>query len=131
MKTNIFSELINKLALEKLPRSAKRLLMLSADIIIIPLALWSAFCLRLGSLSPDVSAFWWIFPLSPLISIPIFIKLGLYHAVVRFMGTDAMYAVLKGVTLSTLLLATIILLSGVKGVPRSVFFIYWGVYHAA
>ena len=127
MKTNIFSELINKLALEKLPRSAKRLLMLSADIIIIPLALWSAFCLRLGSLSPDVSAFWWIFPLSPLISIPIFIKLGLYHAVVRFMGTDAMYAVLKGVTLSTLLLATIILLSGVKGVPRSVFFIYWGV----
>ena len=118
---------MNKLALEKLPRSAKRLLMLFADMIIMPLALWSAFSLRLGTLLPDVSLYWWMFPLAPLLSIPIFIRLGLYHAVVRFMGTHAMYAVLKGVTLSTLLLATIVLLSGVKGVPRSVFFIYWGV----
>ena len=127
MNTNLSSKLLDKLALEKLPRSAKRLLMLSADIMIIPLALWSAFCLRLGTLSPDVSAFWWMFPTAPFISIPIFIRMGLYHAVVRFMGTHAMYSVLKGVTLSTLLLATIVLLSGVKGVPRSVFFIYWGV----
>lgn len=119
--------MLDKLALEKMPRKAKRLLMLSADILMIPLALWSAFCLRLGTFYPDVSAFWWIFPLSPFLSIPIFIRLGLYHAVVRFMGSHAMYAVLKGVTLSTLLLATIVLLSGVKGVPRSVFFIYWGV----
>jgi len=127
MNINILSRIINKLALEKLPRSAKRLLMLFADMVIIPLALWSAFCLRLGTLSPEVLLFWWMFPLAPVLSIPIFIKLGLYHAVVRFMGTHAMYAVLKGVTLSTLLLATIVLLSGVKGVPRSVFFIYWGV----
>jgi len=118
---------MNKLAHEKLPRSAKRLLMLFADLIIIPLALWSAFCLRLGTLSPDISSFWWMLPLAPIISIPIFVRLGLYHAVVRFMGTHAMSAVLKGVTLSTLLLATFVLLSGVKGVPRSVFFIYWGV----
>ncbi len=118
---------LDYLALEKLPRNAKRLLMLVADIVIMPLALWSAFALRLGTLTPDVSNFWWMFPLAPLLSIPLFIKLGLYHAVVRFMGTHAMYAVLKGVTLSTLLLATIVLLSGVIGVPRSVFFIYWGV----
>lgn len=127
MNTDYLSMLINQLALEKLPRSAKRLIMLTADMLIIPLALWSAFCLRLGTLTPDISAFWWMFPLAPLISIPLFIRMGLYHAVVRFMGTDAMYAVLKGVTISTLLLATLVLLSGVKGVPRSVFFIYWGV----
>ena len=119
--------IIDKLALEKLPRNAKRLLMLITDLIIMPLALWSAFSLRLGTVTPDVSHFWWMFPLAPLLSIPLFIKLGLYHAIVRFMGTHAMYAVLKGVTLSTLLLATIVLLSGVKGVPRSVFLIYWGV----
>jgi len=127
MAINVTTRLLKLLALEKLPRSAKRLLMLSADIIIIPLALWSAFCLRLGTFTPDISASWWMLPLAPIISIPILIRLGLYHAVVRFMGTDAMSAVLKGVTLSTLILATIVLLSGVKGVPRSVFFIYWGV----
>jgi len=43
------------------------------------------------------------------------------------MGTHAMYAVLKGVTISTLLLATVVLLSDIKGVPRSAFLIYWGV----
>jgi FlaA1/EpsC-like NDP-sugar epimerase len=118
---------MNKLSLDKLPRNAKRLLMFSADVVMIPLALWSAFCLRLGTFAPDVFAFWWMFPLAPIISIPLFVRLGLYHAVVRFMGTHAMYAILKGVTLSTLLLATIVLLSGIKGVPRSVFLIYWGV----
>lgn len=118
---------MNNFSLDKLPRNAKRLLMFSADIVMIPLALWSAFCLRLGTFAPDVIAFWWMFPLAPFISIPFFVRLGLYHAVVRFMGTHAMYAILKGVTLSTLLLATIVLLSGVKGVPRSVFLIYWGV----
>ena len=127
MKHKILSRLIDGRTLERLPRSAKRLLMLTADIIIIPLALWSAFSLRLGTTTPDLSSFWWMFPLAPLLSVPIFIKLGLYHAVVRFMGAHAMYAVLKGVTLSTLLLATVVLLSGVQGVPRSVFLIYWGV----
>ena len=127
MKHKILSRLIDGRALERLPRSAKRLLMLTADLIMIPLALWSAFSLRLGTFTPDLSLFWWMFPLAPLLSIPIFIKLGLYHAVVRFMGAHAMYAVLKGVTLSTLLLATVVLLSGVQGVPRSVFLIYWGV----
>ena len=127
MTNNKLSTLLDSLALGKLPRTAKRLLMFSADIAIIPLALLSAFCLRLGTFSPDISAFWWMFPLAPFISIPFFVRLGLYHAVVRFMGTHAMYAILKGVTLSTLVLATIVLLSGVKGVPRSVFLIYWGV----
>ena len=127
MKNKILSGLIEGRTLDRLPRSVKRLLMLSADIIMIPLALWSAFSLRLGTTTTDLTLFWWIFPLAPLLSIPIFIKLGLYHAVVRFMGAHAMYAVLKGVTLSTLLLATVVLLSGVQGVPRSVFIIYWGV----
>ena len=127
MKHKILSKLMDGRTIERLPRAAKRLLMLSADIIMIPLALWSAFSLRLGTTTPDLTLFWWMFPLAPLLSIPIFIKLGLYHAVVRFMGAHAMYAVLKGVTLSTLLLATVVLLSGVQGVPRSVFLIYWGV----
>ena len=117
MKHKILSRLIDGRTLERLPRTAKRLLMLSADIIMIPLALWSAFSLRLGTVTPDLTLFWWMVPLAPLLSIPIFIKLGLYHAVVRFMGTHAIYAVLKGVTLSTLLLATVVLLSGVQGVP--------------
>ncbi len=101
--------------------------MLTADMIMIPLALWSAFALRLGELTPDVSQFWWMFPLAPLISIPIFIRMGFYRAIIRFLGIDAVNTVIKGVALSAVILAAIVLLSGVKGVPRSVFFIFWGV----
>ena len=118
---------LDKIEIKNMPRSIKRIFMLVADFVLIPLALWSAFALRFGDPFPPLQNFWWIFVIVPIVSIPIFIKLGLYHAVIRFMGSHAMYAVLKGVTLSTLLLATIVLLSGVKGVPRSVFLIYWGV----
>jgi FlaA1/EpsC-like NDP-sugar epimerase len=124
---NSIHKLFDKIQIKNLPRSIKRIILLFADFVLIPLALWSAFALRLGEPMPYIQGFWWMFLVAPLVSIPIFIKLGLYHAVVRFMGTHAMYAILKGVTLSTLLLATIVLLSGVKGVPRSVFLIYWGV----
>lgn len=124
---NLIYYLLDKTNIKSMPRGIKRIFMLAADSTLIPIALWSAFALRLGDFTPPVHNYWWMFIAAPLLSIPIFIRLGLYHAVVRFMGMHAMYAVLKGVTLSTLLLATIVLLSGVKGVPRSVFLIYWGV----
>jgi len=125
--TNIIYLILDKLDVKSFPRGIKRALMLVADSILIPIALWSAIALRYGVLFPPVNNYWWIFLAAPLLSIPIFLKLGLYHAVVRFMGAHAMYAVLKGVTLSTLLLATVVLLSGIKGVPRSAFLIFWGV----
>jgi len=101
--------------------------MLVADMVMLPVALWTAFALRLGELQPDVAAYWWIFLAAPLFSIPIFIRIGLYRAVVRFMGINAVFAIFKGVTISTLLLATVVLMTETKGVPRSVFLIYWGV----
>lgn len=110
--------------LSRLSRGTKRLTMVAADLLLIPFALWAAFALRLGELNPPVHDLWWLFALAPLVSIPVFVRLGLYHAVVRFMGNQAVMAVLKGVALSTLLLAVVVLFSGVKGVPRSVYVIY-------
>ena len=118
--------MLHRLAnLHLLSRSSKRLIMLVADMLMLPVALWTAFALRLGELQPDVAAYWWIFLAAPLFSIPIFIQIGLYRAVVRFMGINAVFAIFKSVTLSTLLLATVVLMSETKGVPRSVFQIYW------
>ena len=120
--------MLHRLAnLHLLSRSSKRLIMLVADMLMLPVALWTAFALRLGELQPDVAAYWWIFLAAPLFSIPIFIQIGLYRAVVRFMGINAVFAIFKSVTLSTLLLATVVLMTETKGVPRSVFLIYWGV----
>ena len=120
--------MLNELAnLHLLSRSSKRLIMLVADMVMLPVALWTAFALRLGELQPDVAGYWWIFLAAPIFSIPIFIHIGLYRAVVRFMGMTAAFAIFKAVTISTLLLAAVVLMTETKGVPRSVFFIYWGV----
>ena len=63
------------------PRSAKKALMVSADLIALPLILWLAITLRLGSLEHGESGGGLLFVALPLITVPVLIKLGLYRAV--------------------------------------------------
>lgn len=111
----------------RLQRWQKRLLMIIFDLALLPAIVWASFALRLGTWDPPLNDGKWMLILAPLITIPIFIRLGLYHAVIRFIGgQQAVMAVLKGITLSTLILATIAILATWKGIPRSIFPIYWG-----
>lgn len=113
-------------ALERLPRRGKRLVMLGADLVMLPLALWASVALRLGQPFPELAGVWWVFVLLPALSVPIFNALGLYRAVVRYMGPQAVFAVLKGVSLSALILAAVVLLKGYpQVVPRSSLILYW------
>lgn len=110
-----------------LQRWQKRLLMIAFDLALLPLIVWASFALRLGMWDPPLNDGKWMLILAPLITVPIFIRLGLYHAVIRFIGgQQAVMAVLKGITLSTLILATIAILATWQGIPRSIFPIYWG-----
>jgi len=108
-----------------LPRQHKRLLMLAADLMMVPFALWTAFSLRFGTPDVDVYPFLVLYTSVLVIAIPVFIKLGLYRAVVRYMGPQAMLAVIKGVSLVTVALMIITLMLRIQGVPRSVFAIFW------
>jgi len=108
-----------------LPRRYKRLVMLVADFLMVPLALWTAFVLRLSSVEVQVYPFLALYGAAVLIAIPVFIRLGLYRAVVRYMGPQAMLAVLKGVTLVTIGLMIITLMLRIPDMPRSVFAIFW------
>lgn len=109
-----------------LSRWHKRLIMMVADLIIIPFALWVSFALRLSSWTPDLNDGVWLLLVAPLISIPVFIRLGLYRAVIRFLGSQALRAVLIGITLSVAGLILVKELFDLQGIPRSVFVIYWG-----
>ena len=73
--------------LSQLSRSRKRVLMLAADLVAIPLALWCAFALRFSVPDPAVSHVWWLFPVAIVSTVPVFARLGLYRAVIRFMGS--------------------------------------------
>ena len=108
-----------------MPRKYKRLVMVVADLVSIPLALWCAFALRLGEASFNPLPFYELFVLAPLVCIPVFVRLGLYRAVVRYMGVQAAMAVFKGVTFTTIALIMVVVGLHVVGVPRSVYVIFW------
>ncbi|KJU78809.1 membrane protein [Ectopseudomonas oleovorans] len=115
--------------LVKLPRRYKRLLQVMVDIGLVWLALWLAFVVRLGfdqRIEPWGDHLW-LFITAPLIAIPCFIRLGMYRAVMRYLGNDALFAIFKAVSLSALTLALAVYWYREPPalVPRSLVFNYW------
>jgi FlaA1/EpsC-like NDP-sugar epimerase len=113
------------LKIAELPRKFKILVMLLSDLCLIPLALWSAIALRLGTINVPMDNIRWIFFVLPLFSIPIFVKLGLYRAVIRYFDEKILFTIVLGMTLSVFLLTTLILMTQAFGIPRSSIVIYW------
>ncbi len=115
--------------LVELPRRQKRLIQVSADIVLVWAALWLSFVVRLG-LEDIVNPFLthtWLFISAPVIAIPLFIRFGLYRAVMRYFGNDALIAIIKAVTLSSLILGVVVYWysNHQNVVPRSIIFNYW------
>jgi FlaA1/EpsC-like NDP-sugar epimerase len=119
---NWIEEFAGKLG--RLPRSQKRLLMLIADAVGIPFVLWSAISLRLGSLQSVVGTEW-IYLAALLTSLPIFIRMGLYRAVIRYIGSKAVLAVFSGVTVSVVLLSLLAAFWPQRFIPVTALPIYW------
>lgn len=107
------------------PRLWKRGVVVTADLILLPLAFWSAVVLRFDSFQADVAGYGMLTLAAPLFAVPVFVVLGLYHAVVRFMGDRALLTVVSGVTASVLMLMSLAALTHTQGLSRGVFGIYW------
>jgi FlaA1/EpsC-like NDP-sugar epimerase len=112
-----------------LPRQQKRLLQVVTDIVLVWVALWLAFLVRLGIdevISPVLNQLW-LFLCAPAVAIPLFIRFGMYRAVMRYFGNDALIAIIKAVSLSALILAFIVYWysNHQTVVPRSIIFNYW------
>jgi FlaA1/EpsC-like NDP-sugar epimerase len=106
-------------------RRVKRSVTLLFDFIVITFALWVAFSLRLGEFYWPEGSVVWLFFVAPFIATPIFIKLGLYRAIIRYIGFHSLWVVVKAVSLYSLLIALFVLLAGIEVVPRSVHIINW------
>jgi FlaA1/EpsC-like NDP-sugar epimerase len=119
--TNFFTKsLILKIA--SISRRNKRFIMVLADLIALPLALWSGFALRLSEWWPQeyLVASWQLFLILPIVGVFIFMRLGLYRAIVRFMGAQAIWAVSKGVFLLALVLWAAAFVFQINPFPRSI-----------
>lgn len=99
--------------------------MLSADVMMLFFALWASFSMRLSQFYYPEKPIYWLFIIAPIIAIPIFIRLGLYRAIVRYIGFRALWTIIKAVTLYALIWSAVIFYIGFEGIPRSVTLINW------
>ena len=103
-----------------LPRVYKRLLTLATDAVFIAMSFWASLVIRLDSFSPlSVYGYWLILAFLVPVSIFAFIKFGLYRAVLRYVGINALSAVVGGVFASCAMLVAVSFFSHI-GVPRTV-----------
>jgi FlaA1/EpsC-like NDP-sugar epimerase len=110
----------------ELPRRVKRLISVCTDSLMLPLALWTAISLKAGYPVFD-RAEWPAFVAVVAVSLPIFIRAGLYRAVIRFLGHKAIFSVAFAVALSALILGTAGAIVKVASLAWSVVAIYSSV----
>jgi FlaA1/EpsC-like NDP-sugar epimerase len=99
--------------------------MLFVDVLLIVTILALSFSMRLGEWFWPQGDLVYLLFFAPLVAIPIFIKFGLYRAIVRYIGFKALWVIVQAVSLYALVWGVIALLSGVQGLPRSVILINW------
>ncbi len=88
-----------------LPRDTKRFIVVIADAVAIPTALWAALVLKFDTLNPSPDRTLSYFVVAVVSALCFFGMFGLYRTVIRFVGPKAMLTVLAGVSLSVLVLA--------------------------
>lgn len=107
-----------------LSRVHKRLVSVLADVAVLFFALWAAFSLRLEQQfwMPDQGQLI-VSGLTVVFTIAVFVKLGLYRAVIRYLSDRAFITVITGVVVSAITLILLGYWFEVQ-VPRSVPIIY-------
>ncbi|MGY3901501.1 polysaccharide biosynthesis protein [Aeromonas lusitana] len=108
-----------------IPRVYKRAISICADVLLLSLAFWGGYWVRLDAQIPLQSAIHWqMLALLLPITIVIFIRLGLYRAVLRYVGFKVLWTVSLGVLLSTISLVMLAFFMAVP-LPRTVSVIYF------
>lgn len=114
-----------------LSRRWKQAVLVIFDCLALSASLWASFCLRYDNwYSPQGIDQWIIILLAPAVAVPIFIRTGLYRAVVRYLPERATWKILQAMFLATVIWVVVVFLSELAGrvvVPRSVPIIYFGL----
>jgi FlaA1/EpsC-like NDP-sugar epimerase len=111
-------------------RTVKRAILMATDLLLLSLAVWLTFSLRLAEFyTPPNPVLALVLAAAPLSGVLVFQSLGLYRLVTRFLGYRGALRILGGLGLSTLMWSVAVLMAVGTGdpsiwVPRSVIFIY-------
>lgn len=86
-----------------LSRTLKQLLLMLVDGLMLALALWLTFTLLgVDPVAPGDSVYLY-FGLATMLSVGVFYRIGLYRALLLYMGLQSGFIVLQGVTIATML----------------------------
>jgi FlaA1/EpsC-like NDP-sugar epimerase len=107
-----------------LPRSGKYVVMMSADAVLLPAALWLAFLLKYGSSTYWVSGASWLFAGVAAASLAIFTALRVYRSAVRYLGLREIASLMAGAVASASIVWLLGEATGVQAVSLSVAVIY-------
>ncbi|WP_299735223.1 nucleoside-diphosphate sugar epimerase/dehydratase [uncultured Endozoicomonas sp.] len=110
-----------------LPRYQKHMITLAVDTLSIWLALVLAFSVRLGwenFYDRYQPLFITLLLLAPVVSLPVYIRFGLYSAVLRYMSHQVLLTILKATVIAVLALISVFYLFGIDSMPRGVTILY-------
>ncbi|MCP9807475.1 polysaccharide biosynthesis protein [Cyanobium sp. T1B-Tous] len=111
------------LRLAPLPR---RLLLIAADALFIPLAVWLSFWLRLAHpFNANFLQSLWMLPAALLIGLPLYAFTGQYKGLTRYVGSHALYRLAGRNGLLVLLLALVGVMLRLPLPPRSSWVLLW------
>jgi FlaA1/EpsC-like NDP-sugar epimerase len=109
-----------------LSRNLKRLLFVLFDVVALIVCCWLSFVLRYDDWTANGFVHWPSYFIAPMVAIPIFIRMGLYRAVIRYIGHKALWTAVKAISIAILVWAVCTHLLGLQFiVPRSVILIFW------
>ena len=94
----------------KLPRRSKQIILFFVDLLNLYSAIYWAFVFRFNTLTPFhlfLDASYIPIYIFPIITIPLFIKTGLYRAVLKHIGARTLLSAFYSITISIVLLIVI------------------------
>ncbi|QNI75249.1 nucleoside-diphosphate sugar epimerase/dehydratase [Synechococcus sp. MVIR-18-1] len=106
---------------------ARRLLLIGIDALLLPLAIWLSFWLRLAQPfhASFMAAGLWLLPAVLLVGLPLYAFTGQYKGLTRYVGSRALYRLAGRNGLFVLLLAATGMMLRLPMPPRSSWILLW------
>lgn len=111
-----------------LPRLSKQIILLFSDCILLLLSAYLAFVMRLGFVFIPNPTQVFLIVIAPVLAVPVFIRFGLYRAIIRYLAERAIWPIFQATAIAALFWVGLVFLMesyGGAGLPRSVPLLYW------
>lgn len=110
----------------------RKLILIFTDIFLVSLSYLGSFFLRFDfqEFLDYISFIETSLPIIVVVTIPVFIRTGMYKAVWRYASVDCLVTSIKAITVSTIISVVLIFFLQEYRIPRSIFIMYWFIFLA-